>query len=256
MTEIHPTAIIAPEADIAEGARIGPYCVIQGPVRIGPDTRLIAHVFVGGQVEIAPRVEIFPFAVVGTRTQDLKWRGGQGRVVIGAGTVLREYVTVHAPTQEDGLTAVGERCLLMAGAHVAHDCRVGDGVIMANSSALAGHVTVESQAILGGLCGVHQYARLGRLCIVGACSKVTKDVPPFMMADGHPLRIIGLNRVGLQRHGISEEARRVLRQAHRVLYRQGLARSEALERIARDLPPIAEIKELLAFCSASRRGVT
>ena len=144
----------------------------------------------------------------------------------------------------------------MAGAHVAHDCLVGNEVIIANSSALAGHVVVEDCAILGGLCGVHQFARLGRLCIVGGCSKVTKDVPPFMMADGHPLEIVGPNRVGLQRHGVPEETRRRLKWAFRLLYREGLSRREALERIDAEIPKVAEIEHLIAFCRATQRGLT
>ncbi len=255
MTDIHPTAVIARGAEISDDAVIGPYCVIGEHVRIGPAARLHAHVVISGRVEIGARCELFPFAAVGGRSQDLKCRGGESPISIGEGTVLREYVTINGATDESGATIVGARCLLMAGAHVAHDCRVGNEVVMANSSALAGHVVVEDQAILGGLCGVHQFTRLGRLCIIGACSKVTKDVPPFMMADGHPLRIVGINRVGLQRHGVPAETRQRLKQAFRLLYREGLSRRRALERIEAEIPRTPEIEHLITFCQASQRGV-
>lgn len=254
MTDIHPTAVVAPGAELAEGVVVGPYCVIGEGVRIGARTRLHAHVVVTGRVQIGPDCEIYPFAAIGGRSQDRKSRG-IGAVVIGEGTVVREYVTIHGASAPEDVTRVGRRCLLMAGCHVAHDCVVGDEVIMANGSALGGHVEVEDQAILGGLSGVHQFARLGRLCIVGACSKVTQDVPPFMMADGHPLRVVGINRVGLVRRGVPETTRRWLKEAYRWLYREKLTRRQALDRIERELPPLPEIRHLLEFCRSTKRGL-
>lgn len=257
MAKIHPTAIVSPEAELAADVEIGPYCVVGPHVVMGEGCQLMAHVVIEGHTRIGPRCTFFPFACVGMRTQDLKYRGGTSYVEIGEGTTVREFVTVHAATAEGGVTRIGARCLIMAYAHVAHDCVLGDEVIIANAGTLAGHVVVESQAILGGLSGVHQFVRLGRLCIVGGCSKVTQDVPPFMMADGHPLAVRGLNTVGLKRRGISEEAQRALKKAHRLLYRSGLTTREALARIREEVgESLPEVRHLVEFVEGSQRGIT
>lgn len=255
MARIHPTAIVDPGAELAEDVEIGPYCVVGPGVRVGAGTKIRAHVYLDGCTSIGSGCTIFPFASLGTQTQDLKWKGGTSRVEVGERTTIREYVTVNAATGDGGVTRVGSRCHIMAYAHIAHDCQVGDEVIMANCATLAGHIVVEDQVIVGGLCGVHQFVRLGRLSIIGGCSKVTQDVPPFMMADGHPLAIHGINRVGLKRRGVSEEAQALLKKAYRILYREGLSTRQALEKIEAELQKTPEIEHLLAFIRGSERGI-
>ena len=234
---------------------IGPYCIVGSRVSLGEGTRLMAHVFVDGWTSLGAGCTVFPFASLGTQTQDLKFKGGAPRVEIGDRTTLREYVTVNAATADGDVTRVGSGCHIMAYAHIAHDCRVGDGVIMANCATLAGHIEVEDQAIIGGLCGVHQFVRIGRMSIIGGCSKVTQDVPPFMMADGHPLAIHGINSVGLKRRGVGEEAQRALKTVHRILYREGLSTRQALERLEAEVEPLPEVRQVVEFVRASARGI-
>lgn len=255
MPGIHSTAIVEPGAELGEGVEIGPYSVIGAHVRLGARTRVRSHVNLDGWTTIGPDCEIYPFASIGTRTQDLKYKGGAPRVEIGAQTTIREYVTVNAATADGDVTRVGSHCLLMAYAHVAHDCRVGDRVVVANCGTLAGHVMIEDEAIVGGLCGLHQFVRLGRMCIIGGCSKVTQDVPPFMMADGNPLQVRGLNSVGMKRRGISEEAQQALKRAFKVFFRENLSTRQALEKITGEIEPLPEIEHWLAFIKASERGI-
>ncbi len=255
MSRIHPTAVVDPAATLGDAVEIGPYCVIGPRVAIGDGTRLMAHVVVDGQTRIGRRCTVFPFACLGTQTQDLKFRGAETGVEIGDDTTLREYVTVNAGTNAGEITRVGSRCHIMAYVHVAHACRVGDGVIMANAATLAGEVVVEDQAVIGGLVGVHQFVRIGRMAMVGGCTKLTQDCMPFMIVDGTPPRTHGPNRVGLQRRGMSEEVQRVLKQAFRLLCREELATGPALERIAAELTPCPELDHLTAFVRASERGV-
>ena len=255
MARIHPTAIVDPGAELGADAEIGPYCVVGPHARIGDGARLMAHVFMDGWITLGAGCTVFPFASLGTQTQDLKFKGGAPRVEIGERTTLREYVTVNAATADGDATRIGARCHIMAYAHIAHDCTVGNDVIMANCATLAGHIAVEDQAIIGGLCGVHQFVRIGRMSIIGGCSKVTQDVPPFMMADGHPLEIRGINSVGLKRRGVGEEAQRQLKTAYRILYREGLSTSQALERLAAEGAGGVEIRELVEFIRHSSRGI-
>lgn len=253
---IHPMAVVDPAAEIGENVDIGPGCVIGPRVRIGPGTRLRSHVTVDGCTRVGAGCEIFPFASLGHRSQDLKFRGGCPRTEIGERTVIREYVTVHAATADGAVTRVGDDCLLMAYAHVAHDCEVGDGCILGNAGMLGGHVCLEARSILGGLTGVHQFVRIGTQAMIGACSKVTQDVPPYMLADGHPCRVWGINRVGLTRRGVPEATRRSLTRAFRLLYRKGLSRGQALEAIDRESAAVPELARLAAFVRASNRGLT
>ena len=253
---IHPTAVVEDGARLGEGVEIGAYSIVGAHVVLGPGTRVLPHVYLDGWTTIGAGCTLYPFASLGTRTQDLKYTGGNPRVEIGDRTVIREYVTVNAATHDGGVTRVGAGCLLMAYAHVAHDCVVGNEVIIANCGTLAGHVIIEDQATVGGLCGVHQFVRLGRLCITGGCSKVVQDVPPFMMADGNPLAIYGLNSVGLKRRGVSAEAQRVLKQAFRLLYREGLAPRPAVDRIRAEVELLPEVRHLLDFVGSSTRGIT
>jgi len=255
MPVIHPTAVIAPGAEIAENAQVGPYCVIGPKVRIGAETVLKAHVVIDGCTTVGDHCTIFPFASLGAQTQDLKFKGGSPRVEIGNHTTIREYVTVNAATDDGHVTRVGDHCHIMAYAHIAHDCVVGNRVIMANAATLAGYVTIEDQAVIGGLCGIHQFVRLGRLCITGGCTKVTQDVPPFMLADGNPLKIHTINAVGLKRAGVSEATQGLLKQAFKFLYRQNLTAAKALDQIEAELEQTPEVRHLVDFVRASDRGI-
>lgn len=255
MTAIHPTAVIAPGAEIDENARIGPYCVVGEHVKIARGANIMAHVNLDGRTTIGPDCTIFPFASIGTQTQDLKFKGGVTYVEIGEGTTLREYVTVNSGTNEGDVTRVGKRCHIMAYSHVAHQCIVGDEVIISNAGTLAGHVIVEDCAVIGGLCGIHQFVRIGRMAIIGGCSKATQDIAPFMMADGNPASIHGLNIIGLQRRNVPEETRRILKEAHRIIFRQNLTVQQALEAIKKQLPACPELDHLASFISSSERGI-
>ncbi|MDZ4198192.1 MAG: acyl-ACP--UDP-N-acetylglucosamine O-acyltransferase [Kiritimatiellia bacterium] len=255
MRKIHSTAVVDPGAEIGEDVEIGPYCVVGPHARIGAGCRLISHVVVDGHTTLGARCEAWPFSCIGTQTQDLKYKGGCPRAEIGEATVIREYVTISAATFDGDATRVGSRCLLMASTHVAHDCQLGDEVILANCGTLAGHVVLEDQVILGGLSGVHQFVRIGRLTIVGGCTKVTQDLPPFMMADGNPLEVRAINSIGLKRHGVTEEAQRLLKTAHRLLYRQELSVAQALERIETEVAQSPEVDHLIRFIRNSERGI-
>ncbi|HEY8241044.1 MAG TPA: acyl-ACP--UDP-N-acetylglucosamine O-acyltransferase [Kiritimatiellia bacterium] len=255
MPVIHPTAVIAPGAEIAENVHVGPYCVIGPKVRIGAATVLKSHVVIDGITTLGEHCTVFPFASLGAQTQDLKFKGGSPRVEIGNHTSIRECVTVNAATEDGHVTRLGDHCHIMAYAHIAHDCVVGNRVIMANAATLAGYVTIEDQAVIGGLCGIHQFVRLGRLCITGGCTKVTQDIPPFMMADGNPLKVHTINAVGLKRSGVSDATQGLLKQAYKILYRQNLTAAKALERIEAELEQTPEVRHLVDFVRASDRGI-
>ena len=255
MTNVHPTAVIEAGAELGEDVSVGAYCVIGPNVRIGAGTHVRPHVVIDGQTTIGEGCQIFPFACIGTQTQDLKFSGAVTSVVIGDRTTLREYVTVNSGTNEGEVTQVGDDCSILAYCHVAHACRVGNGVIMSNAATLAGDVVVEDQAIIGGMTGIHQFAKVGRLCMVGACSKIVKDCPPFMIVDGNPPRVRGVNVIGMERKAIGVEARDVLKKAHRILCRKGLSTQQALEDIRGTLAPCEELTQLTSFIEASKRGI-
>lgn len=255
-TTIHPTAVVAAGAEIGDEVQVGPYCVIGGSVRIGAGTELKSHVNIEGPTTIGSGCTIWSFASLGTLTQDLKYKGGKPGVIIGDNTTIREYATINTATFDGDNTVVGNECHLMAYSHVAHDCLVGDGVIMANAATLAGHVVVEDRAIIGGLVGVHQFVRVGMMSIVGGCSKVVKDVPPYMMADGNPLKVPGLNLIGLKRRGLSADAIKQLKSAYKILYKRDLTVSEAAAAMLAELEHTVEIKYLAAFIGKCERGIT
>lgn len=256
MTNVHPSAVVHPGAELGDGVDIGPYCVIGPNVRIGSGTKAMAHVFVDGWTTIGANCTIFPFASIGTQTQDLKYKGGQPRVEIGDRNTLREFVTVNAATSDGDVTRIGSDCHIMAYAHVAHDCIVGNGVIMANAATLAGHVIVEDMVGIGGLCGIHQFVRLGKLCYIGGCSKATQDIPPFMIADGTPLSMHTINSVGLKRRGVSDESQGLLKKAYKILYRENLSVSQAVEKIEKEIQLVPEVQYLVDFIKSSTRGIT
>ena len=253
---LHPTAIIHPGAELGEGCEVGPYCIIGPRVRLGPGCRLHSHVVIDGDTRLGRQNEVFPFATLGTRTQDLKWRGGETRVEIGDHNTFREYVTVHAATQEGEATVIGSHNNLLAYTHVAHDCRLGNHIIMSNLAQIAGHVTIEDGAILGGMSAIHQFARVGRLAMVAACTPVRQDVAPFMLVTGDPAQTLKANVIGLERAGLSPEAIRALNQAYRILFREGLSIPNALARLETELAASPEVQHLIQFVRSSERGVT
>jgi len=256
MSEIHPTAVVSPDATIGEDVTIGPYCVVGGRVTLGRGTRLISHVVVDGFTSMGDECTVYPFASIGLKTQDLKFKGGTPGVKIGNHVTIREYVTVNAATYDGDFTTLGNHGHIMAYVHIAHDCHVGNRVIMANAATLAGHVIVEDQCIIGGLCGIHQFVKLGRLSIIGGCSKVVKDVPPFMMADGNPLGIHMINKVGLERAGLNDETLNNLKDAYKIIFRQNLTAERALKIIEDTLPSSPELAHLIDFIRSSERGIT
>ena len=253
---IHPSSVIHPKARIGTGCQIGPYCVIGEHVELGADCQLHSHVVIDGHTRLGARNEIFPFASIGLKTQDLKWKGGVTRTLIGDDNTFREYVTIHSATGDGEVTTVGSRNHILAYCHLAHNVKLGNHVIMSNVATLAGHVTVEDHAVVGGLAAVHQFCRIGKMSIIGGCSKVVQDVPPFMLADGNPAETRTINKVGMERNGVSEEAQAALKQAYKLLFREGLTISNALALIEAELPPLPEVQHLVQFARSSERGLS
>lgn len=254
-TGIHPTAVVDPDARLADSAEVGPFAIIGPGVEIGERVRIGSHVLVERDTRIADDCLIHHGAVVGSAPQDLKYRGEPSRLEIGPRTTVREYCTLNRGTGDGGLTRVGADCLLMAYVHVAHDCRVGDHAILANTVQLGGHVSVGEYVTIGGVSGVHQFVRIGEHAFVGACSKPTQDVPPFFLVDGHPCTARGINVVGLKRRGFEAETIRLLRRAYRTLYKSGLNLGDAVGEIAGWAETTPEVERLLAFVRASERGI-
>lgn len=253
---IHPTAVVHPRAEIGPECLIGPYCVIGEHVVLGARCRLHSHVVVDGYTQLGEENDLFPFASIGLQTQDLKWKGGITRTEIGDKNTFREHVTVHSATGEGEVTVVGSNNHILAYSHIAHNVTMGNNVIMSNVATLAGHVRVEDYAVVGGLAAIHQFCRIGQMSIIGGCSKVVQDVPPFMLADGNPAETRTINKVGLERNGVSEAAQSALRQAYKILFREGLTIPNALARIEQDLPALPEIRHLVEFVRTSERGIS
>ena len=256
MPAVHPTAVIHPTAQIGEGCEIGPYCIIEEHAVLGAGCKLRSHVVIGSHTVLGRENEIFPFACLGQKSQDLKWRGGTTWLRIGDHNTFREYVTVHRATNDGAATTVGSHNTILAYCHIAHDCKVGSHIIMSNVATLAGHVTVEDHAIVGGLAAVHQFCRIGRMAIIGGCSKVVQDVPPFMLADGNPAETRTINKVGLERNGLSDDAQTALKHAYKILFRDGLTITNALTRIEAELPCLPELLHLVRFIRTSERGIS
>ncbi len=252
---IHPTAVVEPGATLGEGVLVGPYAVINKNVTLCDGVVIKAHVYLDGYTTVGKKSAIWPGAVIGTKTQDLKYKGEKTFVEIGENTEIREYVTVNSSCGEGTTVRVGDGCLIMAYSHVAHNSTIGNNVIMSNNATVAGHVTVEDFAIIGGLSAIHQFARVGCHAMVGGMSRVTHDVPPYTIGAGSPYQFGGLNRVGLLRHGFSLETRIALAKAFKLLYRSGFPIEEALYRIETEIDPLPEICHLLAFCRSSKRGL-
>jgi UDP-N-acetylglucosamine acyltransferase len=253
---IHPTAVIHPKAQLGANCEVGPYCVIGPEVVLGDGCRLHSHVVLDGLTTLGRDNEVFPFACLGLKSQDLKWKGGTTRTLIGDANTFREYATVHSATGDGETTMVGSHNHILAYCHLAHNVAVANHVIMSNVATLAGHVVVEDYAVIGGLAAVHQFCRIGRMAIVGGCSKVVQDVLPYMLADGNPAATRTINKIGMERHGVSSEAQAALRQAYKLLFREGLTVTNALARIETELPPLPELQHLAQFVRASRRGIS
>jgi UDP-N-acetylglucosamine acyltransferase len=256
MAQIHETAIVADGAQIADDAVVGPYCTVSDKAVIGSGTELISHVVVAGNTTLGSNCKVSPFAVIGGQTQDLKFKGGFPGVKIGDNTVIREYVTVNAATNEGDFTTVGDNCLIMAYTHIAHCCQIGNQVIIANACQIAGHVVIEDMAIIEGLVGIVQFLRVGTMAFVGGVSKISKDLPPYMIAHGDPLEVRSFNKIGMERRGVDEAGRKSIKEAYRILYRQDQPVAQALEKIETELEQTPEVKHLLEFCRASEKGIT
>jgi UDP-N-acetylglucosamine acyltransferase len=254
---VHPSAIVDPRARVADGAEIGPYCVVGAEVEIGARTRLMAHVYLEGPTWIGEDNLFFPYSTVGVASQDLKYRGERAETRIGHRNRIREFVTIHRGTQGGGLvTGIGSDNLLMVYSHVAHDVRIGDHVILGNSVGLAGHVVIEDWVDVSPFSGVHQFCRIGRHAFVGPYSVIKQDVMPYSLTSHKPeVAVFGANSVGLERRGFPTEIIEKLQTAFRLLTRAGLNTSQALERIEAEIGPCAEVAELVAFIRDSKRGV-
>jgi len=253
---IHPTAIVHSNARVAATATVGPFSIIAEEAEVSDGCIIGDSVLIDRWTRLGKNVRVFHGAAVGGPPQDLKFKGEKSYAEIGEDVVIREFATVNRGTGEGGVTRVGAGAMLMAYAHVAHDCEIGDGAILANSVNLAGHVTVEEHAIVGGITPVHQFVRIGKHAIVGGASRAAQDVVPFAKAAGNPLKVYGLNTVGLTRRGISREVQEVMKKAFRILFRSGLNTSQAVDRMKVDLPQIPEIQYLIRFVETSKRGIT
>ena len=254
---IHKTAIIHRDAEVPQDCDIGPYCVLGAGVVLGAGCRLHSHVVLEGPTRIGKGNQFFPFCSVGQKTQDLKYRSEPTHLIIGDQNVFREFVTVNRATGKGDKTVVGSHNTELAYSHIAHDCVLGNHIVMSNCGTLAGHVTVEDHAVIGGLTAVHQFCRIGKMAITGGCSKVVQDVPPFMMADGNPAEVRTINKVGLERNGVSEAGQKHLRAAFKLLYREsGLNIGDAVAKIRKEIPDCPEIAHLCNFVDKSERGIS
>ncbi len=253
--KIHPTAIVDAGAHLGEGCEIGPYCIVGAGVELGPYCWLQNHVTVMGLSRIGRENRFYAYASIGQQTQDLKYAGEPTYLEVGDQNTFREFVTVNRGTAPGAATRVGSGGNFLAYSHIAHDCVVGDRVIFSNNGTIGGHVEVGDYVVVGGLTAVHQFCRIGAHAITGGCSKIVQDVPPYMIADGNPAEIRGLNRVGLERHGFGTESQRALKEAYRILYRSDLNQQQALERLGNELGEEEAVRPLLEFLKGSRRGV-
>ncbi|HEY8391623.1 MAG TPA: acyl-ACP--UDP-N-acetylglucosamine O-acyltransferase [Capillibacterium sp.] len=254
--EIHETALVHPGAKLGKNVVIGPYAVIGEHVELGDGCVVGPHVLIDGWTKIGNNNKFYHGASIGVEPQDLKFKGEKTYLIIGDGNIFRENVTISRGTAEGGgETRIGNDNLFMAYSHVAHDCKVGNHVVMANCSALAGHVTVEDRVTIGGLAGVHQFTKVGKLAMIGACTKIVKDVPPFIIADGNPARVAGINIVGLRRNDVPPEIRNEIKRAYRILYRSNLSVEQAIEKMEHELHGIAEIDHFIRFLRSAERGI-
>ena len=254
-TEIHPSAIIDPSAELGTGVSVGPFTIIGPKVTIGAGSTIGPHVVLERNVRLGERVTLGAGAILGVAPQDFSYKGEETWVDVGAGTTVREYSTIHRGTPATGRTTVGANCYIMTYVHIAHDCKVGDGVIIANSTQLAGHVTIHDRATLSGLNAVHQFVTIGSFAFVGGATRVNQDIPPYVKAVGNPMELYGLNTIGLQRAGFPNDTTAALKRAYRLFFNSELNLSQALERARTDLPALPEVERFIAFVESSARGV-
>src|SRR6267142_848911 len=251
MPQLHPTAIVAPEAILAEDVIVGPYCIVGEYVTLAAGVTLGSHIVIAGRTTIGEATRLFPFASIGLEPQDLKYRGEQSELVIGCNNTIREYVTMNPGTAGGGMvTRVGDKCLFMVGAHIAHDCQIANHVVMANNATLAGHVVIEDYAVLGGLCAVHQFVRIGRHAMIGGMSGVERDVIPYGQVMGERARLCGLNIIGMQRRGFSREDILSLRNAYQFLFSSDGTLSDRVNETAERFSGIAPVEDILEFIRA------
>ena len=254
--KIHPTAIVSPDAQLEEGVEIGPYSIIGGDVIIGKNTVIGPHTVIDNFTRIGEGCRIFQFCSIGAPPQDLKFGGEKTRVVIGNFNTIREFVTIHRSTTADiGVTILGDHNLIMAYCHVAHNCKLGNHIIMSNVATLAGHIHVEDYAIISGLSGVHQFTRIGAHSFIGGASGVARDVPPYTLANGNHAKLFGLNLIGLQRRNFSEQTIKALKDAYKIVFRSDLLLEAALEKAQKEVEDLPEVRHFLAFIKNSERGV-
>jgi len=251
---IHPWAQVHPKAEIGEGVEIGPFTVVEEKVRIGDGTVIHPHVVIHRNTILGRECQVFTGAVLGGPPQDLKYQGEESYLIVGDHTIIREFVTLHRATGEGEATRIGSHAMLMAYCHVGHNCVVGDYVVIANAVGVGGYTVIEEYVMIGGMTGIHQKVRIGKMAMVGGYSRVNRDVPPFMLAEGIPMTIHGLNVVGLRRRGVSAEVREQLHQAYRLLYRSNLNTSQAIQRIRETIPSSPELEYLLTFLENIRQG--
>src|SRR5277367_2863321 len=255
-THIHPTAVVDPKARLGTGVQVGPYAIVTGEVELGEGCRVGHHATIDGPSKIGPRNEFFPYAAIGFVTQDLKYKGEPTYLEIGEGNTFREFSTIHRGTAPGEKTVIGNGNLFLAYSHIAHNCIVGHKTIFSNNATLAGHVTVGDHAVISGLSAVHQFCRIGAHAIIGGCAKIVQDVPPFLIADGNPAILRGVNHVGLERRGFLDLDIKALRRAYRILADKTLNFSQAVEKIeASEDAPNTYVKYLVAFLKSTERGV-
>jgi UDP-N-acetylglucosamine acyltransferase len=254
--QIHPTAIVSPDAVIGEGSSIGAYTIIGRQVRIGDDTAIASHVVIEDGTVIGSNCQVSQYSCIGGIPQDLKFKGEITRVVIGDFNNIREFVTINRATSEDiGVTQIGDHNLIMAYCHVAHNCLLRNNIVLANGTNLAGHVIVEEYAVVGGMTGVHQFTHIGAHSMIGGASAVNKDVPPYVTASGNHAKLYGLNLIGMKRRGFSVQTLQALKDSYRIIFRSNLLLSEAVAQVRRDVPDFLEVRHFIDFIEQSKRGV-
>ena len=255
-TRTHSTAIVDPKAEIDSSVDIGPFCVIKGAVKIRKGTKLLSHVIVEGSAEIGENCTIHPFTSLGFPPQDLKYKGENTKLVIGNNNIIREYVSIHrASVGGDGVTVIGNNNFLMAYVHIAHDCKIGNNVVLANAATLAGHVLIEDKAVVGGLVAIHQFTRIGSYAMVGGFSGIGQDIPPYMIASGARAKLYGPNTIGLKRHGISDAAINAIKKAYKVLFREKRTMKDAIKKVRDEMSGIQEVMHLIEFIEKNKRGI-
>jgi len=252
---IHPTAIVSPDAQLGADVEIGPFAIVGEGCTIGDGSVIAPRATLERNVLLGPGVKVGSGSILGGDPQDLKFRGEHTTVEIGEGTTIREYSTINRGTTHSYKTVVGKHCFIMSYVHLAHDCHIGDGVILTNSVQLAGHVSVGDKAIIAGMSAAHQFVKVGQYAFVGGCSRISQDVPPYVKAVGNPIKLYGLNSVGLQRNNFPEEVVRELKRAYRIFFRSELNMTQAKARAAADLQPMPEVQALIRFVEESGRGV-